>query len=53
MAIVSPDRLDEELPFLAALIDLLTDSVRYVKTNRVFVPSPLEAEGDSCASAAG
>ena len=36
VAIVSPDRLDEELPFLAALIDLLTDSVRYVKINRVY-----------------
>ena len=31
VAIVSPDRLDEELPFLVALIDLLTDMVRDVK----------------------
>ena len=31
VAIVSPDRLDGEYHFPAALIDLLTDSVRYVK----------------------
>ena len=33
VAIVSPDRLDEELPFPAALIDLITDTVRDVKRN--------------------
>ena len=31
VAIMDPDRLDEELPFPAALMNLITDTVRYVK----------------------